>query len=415
MGRSCLKIGPPTRIRTDSGTWRVTAIIDKQEVYFESAAPLAMAAEAFLGAFLFPAMSRGMNLRIAAPVCPDWLRNIETARSIAQQWWEYSGGEIFHDGEERHVQRPECGLFFSGGVDSFFSLQCEQQRLSHLIYVEGYDVSLNDPARLERVLEWNRAVAEETGKKLITVRTNLRQHRLFRSINWEIAYGAALGTMAHLLREVCGTFLVSAAYSILENYPFGTHPEFDPLWSSSTVRTIHYGGDRTRRQKTAAIASYVPAQKYLHAFGSHPELDPLWSSSAVRIVHYGGDRTRRQKTAAIASYVPAQRYLRVCWENRSPELNCGECEKCVRTQVELLTTGDLERITTFPNGSLSERIDRLSRLEKHLLFFYEEMIDHIDAPDVRQAIDALLVRSRECQPPQPWYRRLFRDRGKCTT
>jgi hypothetical protein len=147
-------------------------------------------------------------------------------------------------------------------------------------------------------------------------------------------------------------------------------------------------------------------------FGSHPELDPLWSSSAVRIIHYGGDRTRRQKTAAIASYAPAQKYLRVCWEHRTPELNCGECEKCVRTQLEFLTAGNLERITTFPNGSLSERIDRLSRLEKHLLFFYEEMIDHIDAPDVRQAIDALVVRSREWQPPRPWYRRLFRDRGK---
>jgi hypothetical protein len=366
MRGSCLEISPPQAIRTDSGMWRVTATVGGQEVFFESDAPLVAAAEAFLGAFLFPAMSQGMSLRVAAPVCPEWLSHMDAVRPTVGRWWSYTGGEIFHEGEASHAQRPEWGLFFGGGVDSFSTLQREHERLRHLIYVQGYDVSIRDPERLDRILEWNRAVAEETGKELITVRTNLRRHKIFRSITWEHTYGAALVAVAHMLREVCGTLLISAGFYLPETFPHG----------------------------------------------SHHELDPLWSSKATRIVYYGYDRRRREKTAAIASYPPAQKYLRVCWEHRKPELNCGECEKCLRTQLELFTSGNLDKMKTFPDGSLRARIDGLSHVAKHLIFFYEEMLDDIDDPDVRQSVEALLVRSREWQPPQPWYRRLFRSRRK---
>jgi hypothetical protein len=41
--------------------------------------------------------------------------------------------------------------------------------------------------------------------------------------------------------------------------------------------------------------------------------------------------------------------LRVCWENNSPELNCGFCEKCVRTRLQLLAAGVNDGLDSFPN------------------------------------------------------------------
>src|SRR5262249_59102310 len=40
--------------------------------------------------------------------------------------------------------------------------------------------------------------------------------------------------------------------------------------------------------------------------------------------------------------------LRVCWENPDGAYNCGRCEKCLRTMINLLIAGALDRCPTFP-------------------------------------------------------------------
>ena len=86
----------------------------------------------------------------------------------------------------------------------------------------------------------------------------------------------------------------------------------------------------------------------LGPWGSHPLLDPLWSTELTEFVHHGAHATRVDKCRVLANSEVAMRHLRVCWENREGRYNCGECEKCLRTMVNLAAVGALGRCTTLP-------------------------------------------------------------------
>mgnify|MGYP001766053622 CR=1 FL=1 len=240
--RNCLHIGLERVEKKANGCYCATARVGGREVYFESAAPLAKAGEAFLTAFLFPAMCRGLDLEVDGPVCPQWLENIDRARALAREWWGFSGGNIWRRGEERLTPAPGQALLFGGGVDSFYTLHQEKHRLSHLIYVEGFDVDLSDTARLERVRGWNRAVAESCGLELVVVRTNIRHHPDFKVLSWTNSCGGALAAVGHLLRDSCGTVLLANDGHVTEIDPWaiGIHPRLTPGWASGAVHFIHH-------------------------------------------------------------------------------------------------------------------------------------------------------------------------------
>jgi hypothetical protein len=83
-------------------------------------------------------------------------------------------------------------------------------------------------------------------------------------------------------------------------------------------------------------------------WGSHPLLDPLWSTEAVEFVHDGAV-PRPEKLATIADFDIAMRHLRVCFRKDASDLNCGRCEKCLRTMAALRMVGALERCARFPD------------------------------------------------------------------
>ena len=86
---------------------------------------------------------------------------------------------------------PDGGtaLFFSGGVDSLFSLYRNEQRepgdfpVDELIAIHGFDIPLENVEAFARHAVRLDAVAAATGKPLILARTNLRQTRL-REAPW---------------------------------------------------------------------------------------------------------------------------------------------------------------------------------------------------------------------------------------
>jgi len=333
-------------------------MVGRHEVYFESSTPLAASAEAFLTAFLLPAMSRGMGLRTPAAVCPRWFENSQQVRALAREWWRFSGGDVQAGGEESVRSVEGRGLLFGGGVDSFYTLLAEQDGIDYLIYIEGYDVSLSDRHRLEQVYARNRNVAEACGKELLTLRTNLRQHPEFRVISWELAAGAALAASAHLVRNVCGEVMLASSYSAKDDKPWG----------------------------------------------SHRSLDPAWSSNATRIIHHGAEHDRLDKVIAIAESPLVHKSLRVCWEQRDEAENCGVCEKCVRTQLEFYIAGALDKVQAFPRGSLAQRIDALPGVSLPVVHFYEAYRDRIEDPAIRSRISSLLVRSLRWRARHSWKR-----------
>jgi hypothetical protein len=358
MNRSCLSIRDVRAERAPGGGRRISARVGAGEVFFESDTPLVPAREAFLQLFLFPAMCRGLDLSTDGPLCPRWVGNAAAARELARRWWGFSGGAIRHPGSEALQPASGQALFFGGGVDSFYTLWRMRERLTHLVYIEGFDVPLADAGRLAWLGEWNRAVAQECGLDLVVIRSNLRVHRDFRVLPWINGFGGALAAAGHLLRDLCGTAWIAAG---------GYSAQLDVL-----------------------------------GLGMHSDLTPLWSSAAVRFHHHAEETLRCEKVAAIAEWPLARRFLRVCWKHQSSGLNCGVCEKCVRTQLEFFAAGQLDELETMPPGSLKDRLNRIPWVSDNHFFYYQDLLDRIEEPELRRAIQALRQRSIPMQRRLVW-------------
>jgi hypothetical protein len=90
---------------------------------------------------------------------------------------------------------------------------------------------------------------------------------------------------------------------------------------------------------------FASCQPYLNPilpWGSNPVSNPLIGSTHFPIHTDGGDMTRLEKVAIVARWKEARDNVRVCWQGNTPGKNCGKCEKCIRTQLELLALGDTE-------------------------------------------------------------------------
>ena len=107
----------------------------------------------FLAALLFAAMRTGEPLTIAAPISPRLLATAPTIQDVYAAFDPRArrvpvtvrarGQPLVEDGGKRGV-----GLFFSLGIDSYYSLlknerthPADNERVTHLISIHGFDVA----------------------------------------------------------------------------------------------------------------------------------------------------------------------------------------------------------------------------------------------------------------------------------
>jgi hypothetical protein len=86
-------------------------------------------------------------------------------------------------------------------------------------------------------------------------------------------------------------------------------------------------------------------------------LDSNYTSGNLTFRHDGIVHSRLAKTRLVADWPIALDRLRVCNKvaaYRHGALNCGRCEKCIRTQLALLCLGVLDRTRAFQIVDLSE-------------------------------------------------------------
>ncbi len=345
------------------------------DVFFRSSkGPVSTTIEPFLVAALIPAMRAGQPLKMAGSTTPGLLRNLRAAQEILCVW-DPSLHKVPIDAGERASVSDDgqrgVGSFFSGGVDSFYTLLKHQDEITTIVLVHGFDFSLGDTVLRDRVSAAARDAAVALGKTLIEVETNLKDFS-DRFAKWGTAYhGAALASVGHFLA-----------------------PQLRKLYIAST----HTYAD-------------------LFPWGSHPILDPLWGGEEIAFVHDGSEATRVDKVRLIAKYEPAMRHLRVCCINNPGSYNCGSCEKCVRTMVNLRVVGALDRCESFPALDLA-RVSRLAASDANTKSFLEENYRAACAlrsdPDLEKALgDALMRRydrgiwsmlrkaHRKCWPDHP--------------
>lgn len=253
-------------------------------------------------------MPKGLTLDVAPAVDEVALTGSLAAEEVLLGWYP---DQLQRSGTRTKTGTPEqsesdargVGCFFSGGVDSFYTALKHIDEITHLIIIHGLDISLDNEALWDEAVDRARKMADDLGKELIEVRSNMRYLHAKHGPHWQNqAHGAFLAHISLLLSPVLGKVYIPAS------------------------------DDESR----------------LAPLGTHPDLDPLWSSSRVTIVHDGIEADRVAKLAVLAESPTAMRHLRVCWSNLSGKYNCGICEKCIRTMIGLHIVGASGRCESLP-------------------------------------------------------------------
>ena len=242
---------------------------------------------------LVPAMFRGTAVQIpdAFPVSTTLSANLAKIQRIYKSWNSCLTTvelEAAHYNPDSVKRGEGTGLFYSGGVDSSFSLIDHLDEVDTLIIAFGFDFVLSEEEVAES-LERNNRFADQLGMTLASVNTNHSHFVSQLGVSRTFVFGATLASVAQLLGLETG-------------YVASSH-------STANMRPE----------------------------GSHPAIDPLFSNGVTRIVHDDVSVSRFAKTSAIANHPDVLSNLRVCWEEHNH--NCGVCSKCVRTISALRLAG----------------------------------------------------------------------------
>jgi len=263
------------------------------------------------------------RLRVDAPLCAELHHGLGAMAELFRVWFDLAPLRVEAAGG-LSVRTPEAGAgtasFLSGGLDALALLRGNRDTypLDHpgsirtclLLYgTHPLEQDARGPvperlAAFERTCERLGGLARAEHFELVPVYTNLRTLSPSLAFWMDAGYGAAIASAAHLLG---------------------------------------------RRVRTALLASDGAGMGAIPA-GSHPMLDLLFSSAAVEIRHGQPALDRMQKVRLIAGWDAGLAVLQTCHLFDLPPdgaLNCGRCEKCVRTRLSLLVNGALERATCF--------------------------------------------------------------------
>lgn len=286
--------------------------------------------DAFAAACLIKSMRANEPLEIEAPISARLHVMLPRIRDIYHHWWPdlFKSIPILTSPRQTQDQLPKktTATFFSGGVDSFYSLLKHQEEgskvgrpLSHLVFMRGVETPLEKTKGVEQSEDWVRAVATELGIKTIFGTTNVRTHIMS---NWEkYDHGSALASIGLCLSPLIGHMCVPSAFSYKYQVPHGSTPLVDEMFSTDRMFIFHDGSEATRAEKVEAII-------------------------------------RWNKDLGL-------RYLRVCLGNFGGAFNCGRCRKCVRTAIPLKIIGALHEANTFRHKEAThwEAIVTLDHLE----------------------------------------------------
>ena len=360
-----------------------------QEVYFETdeefAQDLSCNPHAFLVACIMPAMHyREERVFIDAEICPELRDGLTTAMGWIHHWW-YTPQQKQVRIEAKTQVSPPCtppraGFFFSGGIDSLATLRAN--RLHYPLVHTGsikdgllvYGLEVREPENFEYVFNSLSVLAKDADITIIPVYTNIRylgpdNNRDF----WE----------GFWINEFMGAVFAAIAHT------------FSKRLTTVSINSCH------------DIPNIIP-------YSSHPLLNPNYSSSNLRIRHEGITLSRFAKTKLIADWDAALNHLRVCndTEHYQPGmLNCGRCEKCIRTMLALLALGVLENIRAFPHHDVTEElINTTVHLRPNTFPLYGELLGPLaerGRDDLLRAVKHKMADYHELQWKMKWRKRML--------
>jgi len=327
----------------------------QREIYFETdeafAEYLSPNPHAFLVACLMPAVHHGeKRISLDETICPELRNGLITDMRWFEAWYCSVCRPVRIEAKPgvrppRLGREERAGSFLSGGLDSLATLRANRldfprdhpRSIKDCLVVYGFDFGGCEGADqqaepFERALISLLNIARDAEVNLIRVCTNIRH--LDDNVDFWMKefHGAALASVAHAV--------------------------------SNRLTRVNIAS-------TAKIPRTLP-------WGSHPLLDPNYSSTDLRIAHDGLRYSRLEKAELVAGWDTALKNIRVCNENPPDALNCGRCEKCVRTMLEFLAAGGLSRASAFPVNDVSrELLEEVLTVEelRYCVSEYSELIE----------------------------------------
>lgn len=323
---------------------------------------------AFLVGCIIPAMRFGeKRILLDAEICPGLREGLETVMALMKVWsdGEYkplrieagTSSTVHHLNKQRRA-----GLFMSGGIDSLAALRINKTNypeehpgsIKDCLLVHGFDIG----GVMERGMKYHvfdrakaafSAVAKDANVTPIPVYTNIRHLCDERELWLDKFFGAVLASVAHAFVSRLDLVYIASSYD---------------------------------------IPNLVPC-------GSHPLLDPEYSSYDLRIKHRDPALSRLEKLRLVADWDVAFQNFRVCLANVEDRLNCGKCEKCVRTMTDLVAIGALDKTKAFVENDVSpELLSSFNIKIRHREPFYREMLSPLKErgrDDLVQTIKSMLA------------------------
>ena len=284
------------------------------------------------------------------PVCPFLKEGLGVAMKLLSHWTKarpnggYTPLRIEAKSRENlnSLIPVRTGMVMSGGMDSLAALRLNRLHYpkDHPGYVQdsfflhGFDIGGVVERGMkyhvfDRAMEAILKITRDAGSQLIAVYTNLRHLCDNRELWLDSFFGAVLAAMAHTFSTRINLMFIASSYDIPN----------------------------------------------LHPCGSHPLLDPEYSSYGVRLRHRDHEMSRLEKIKIVSGWDVAFQNFRVCLANVPDRLNCGKCEKCVRTMTELTALGVLHKTQAFVEDEVTpEDIEQFDITIRVRPPFYRPMV-----------------------------------------
>jgi hypothetical protein len=308
---------------------------------------------------------------VEGPLCPRLRDGLRTALRMLKTWY-------FPDRSEPALEAtggfcalrppaPRAALFLSGGSDSLSALRTNRMNFPP-DHPSSFRVAIFVPSFGVRLEAFSSA-------RVVDLRARQR-----RSID-EIARRTGLRVISAWLRSG----------------ELGEEEDFSGRCShSSDLAAV--GHLFSSWLSSASIAAGYDAS-YLVPWGSHPLLDPNYASSAVEIRVEEFGLTRAERVASVAQWNDILPHLLVCAEGPLEPglLNCGRCEKCLRTMIALLLADGLRRPGPFPENDVDPaRLEKLTLAPK-IVTFWENFLPALrrrGRDDLARTVERLVAEGR---------------------
>lgn len=291
------------------------------------------------------AASQGCDLVLEGAATRQQLDRLDEFQTIWSVWRPdlFRRIRVLADDEVEPVagERAGAAMGFSGGVDAGFAFAAHRSgilgRLTRQVDLAmlgvGWDLKPGDEAALDAARTSAERALTPYGVPLAVVHTNWRQQYCPA---WFMCFNAGITSILH-------TF-------------------------SATHSAAVHATDHSYRLELR-----------MPPYGSNLGINHLLGNPGFPVISTGGTHRRIERVAFLGDHPALLKELRVCYKPGNGGRNCGHCEKCVRTQLELRATG--LPADAFPSPMVADDVRRATINNPTVLMHFEDILDRLSPDD----------------------------------